>query len=166
LPDTLARGRGQGKGAAWNGLSFQRLLPAAFRKCIRNYGAHVACRDGSAAKLLIVAIPPSYHIRQILEQARAANPAIDTAVRTHRASDLAELKSLGVGLAIMGPREVALGLLGYALTNLGLAANRAEAVVKEARLSGEGGAFDRESEGESPEAAPELRERKDDDQEA
>jgi CPA2 family monovalent cation:H+ antiporter-2 len=73
-----------------------------------------------AARLLILAIPPSYQKRQILELARSHNPAIDTAVRTHRASELAYLKTQGIGLAIMGTREVALGLLGYTLTSLGL----------------------------------------------
>jgi CPA2 family monovalent cation:H+ antiporter-2 len=111
-----------------------------------------------AARLLIVAIPPSYQMGQILEAAREHNPTIDTAVRALRASEIAELKSLGVGLAIMGPREVALGLLGYALTSLGVAPQKAEALVKEARLSGDGAAFDRD--GEIPEATPELREHK------
>ena len=114
----------------------------------------------ATAKLLILAIPPSYQKRQILELARAANPGIDTAVRTHRASELAYLKEQGIGIAIMGTREVALGLLSYALASLGLSPDKAEAVVQEARLSGDGGAFERAGD-ELPEVTPELREHRD-----
>ncbi|HEX2840800.1 YbaL family putative K(+) efflux transporter [Hyphomicrobium sp.] len=110
------------------------------------------------AKLLILAIPPSYQKRQILELARAANPTIDTAVRTHRASELAYLKQQGIGLAIMGTREVALGLLGYSLTSLGYPPDKAEAVVRQARRSGDGAAFEQPSDLDLPEASPELRE--------
>jgi CPA2 family monovalent cation:H+ antiporter-2 len=111
----------------------------------------------ASAKLLILALPPSYQKRQILELAREANPNIDTAVRTHRASELAYLKTQGIGFAIMGTREVALGLLGYTLTSMGLSPEKAEAVVKETRLSGDGAAFEQVDETELPEA-PELRE--------
>ena len=111
------------------------------------------------AKILIVAIPPGMLKRRIIELAREANPAIQTAVRTHRASELAYLKSQGVGFAIMGTREVALGLLGFALTSMGYSDKKAQAVVQEARLSGDGAAFDREL----LEATPELREHKEPD---
>ncbi len=112
----------------------------------------------ASAKLLILAIPPSYQKRQILELAREANPAIDTAVRTHRASELAYLKQQGIGLAIMGTREVALGLLGYTLTSLGYSADRAEQVVRQARLSGDGAAFEEHGALDFPDSTPELRE--------
>lgn len=44
----------------------------------------------------------------------------------------------------MGRREVALGLLRYALSSLGLSDEKAQAIVQTARMSGEGGAFERE----------------------
>jgi CPA2 family monovalent cation:H+ antiporter-2 len=113
--------------------------------------------DVATARLLILAIPPSYRKRQILELAREANPEIDTAVRTHSASEVGYLKSRGIGLAVMGTREVALGLLGYALTSLGVPPQSADAVVKEARLSGEGAAFEQQDDGDMPAATPELR---------
>jgi hypothetical protein len=68
-----------------------------------------------------------------------------------------------VGLAIMGTREMAFGLLRYALSRFGLPDDRVQAIVQAARASGEGGAFEREPEIELPDAAPELRERNDDD---
>jgi CPA2 family monovalent cation:H+ antiporter-2 len=114
---------------------------------------------GARARLLIVAIPQGFQKRRILELARKANPQIDTAVRTHRASELAYLKQQGVGLAIMGTREVALGLLRYSLSSLGLADAKAHDIVQTARLSGEGGAFERVPALDLPKA-PELRERR------
>jgi K+:H+ antiporter len=78
--------------------------------------------------------------------------AIETAVRTHRASEIAYLKNQGVGLAIMGTREVAFGLLRYALSRFGLPEAKVQAIVQTARASGEGGAFEREPDIELPEA--------------
>lgn len=112
----------------------------------------------SSARLLIVAIPQGFLKRRIIELAREANPQIDTAVRTHRASELAYLKDQGIGIAIMGERETAFGLLRYALSSLGCSDDRAQAVVQAARMAGEGGAFEREADIDLPEAPPELRE--------
>lgn len=112
----------------------------------------------TSARLLIVAIPQGFLKRRIIELARGANPQIDTAVRTHRASELAYLKDQGIGIAIMGERETAFGLLRYALSSLGLPDDRAQAIVQSARMAGEGGAFERETDIELPEAPPELRE--------
>jgi CPA2 family monovalent cation:H+ antiporter-2 len=114
------------------------------------------------AKLLVLAIPQGFQKRRIIELARAANPGIETAVRTHRASEVAYLKQQGVGLAIMGTREVAFGLLGYALARFGLSDAEVHAIVQTARASGEGGAFEREPDVELPEPIPELREHRDD----
>jgi CPA2 family monovalent cation:H+ antiporter-2 len=114
------------------------------------------------ARLLILAIPQGFQKRRIIELARQANPGIETAVRTHRASEVAYLKDQGVGIAIMGRREVAFGLLRYALSRFGLPDDRVQVIVQTARASGEGGAFEREPEIELPDAAPELRERGDD----
>ena len=58
----------------------------------------------------------------------------------------------------MGTREVAFGLLRYALSRFGLSDDRVHAIVQTARASGEGGAFEREPDIELPEAIPELRE--------
>ena len=115
------------------------------------------------ARLLIVAIPQGFQKRRIIELAREVNPHIDTAVRTHRASEVTYLKHQGVGIANMGRREVAFGLLRYALSSLGISEERAQAIVQTARTSGEGAAFDRKPDVELPEAAPELRVHHEDD---
>jgi len=109
------------------------------------------------AQLLIVAIPQGFQKRRIVELAREANLSIDTAVRTHRASEVAYLKEKGVGLAIMGEREVGFGLLHYALSSFGVSRERADTVVLRARAIGEGGAFDRGLNVELPKHTPELR---------
>ena len=109
-----------------------------------------------------MAIPQGFQKRRIIELARAANPAIETAVRTHRASEVAYLKDQGIGMAIMGTREVAFGLLRYALSRFGLSDERVQTIVQTARASGEGGAFERELDIEPPETIPELREHRED----
>jgi monovalent cation:H+ antiporter-2, CPA2 family len=64
-------------------------------------------------------------------------------------------------VAIMGARELALGLMDYALRSLGMAEEKARAIVQDCRASGEGGAFERRPGLESPNGAPELRPRHD-----
>lgn len=113
--------------------------------------------DIATAKLLILATPRGFQKRRIIELARSSNPHIDTAVRTHRASEVAYLKAQGVGVAIMETREVAFGLLSYGLASLGLSTDRVQSVVQKARSLGEGGAFEREI--ELPDPVPERRDR-------
>jgi CPA2 family monovalent cation:H+ antiporter-2 len=114
------------------------------------------------ARLLIVATPEGFQMRRILELARRANPQIDTAVRTHSANELAYLERQGIGVAIMGARELALGLAEYALRSLGVADAKARLIVQQSRVSGEGGAFDRRPDLEPPpRGAPELRPHRD-----
>lgn len=108
------------------------------------------------ARLLIVATPEGFQLRRILELARKANPRIDMAVRTHSVGELAYLERQGVGAAIMGARELALGLTDYALRSLGIPENKTRLIVQECRTSGEGGAFERRSDVERPRPVPEL----------
>ncbi|HTT09419.1 MAG TPA: YbaL family putative K(+) efflux transporter [Burkholderiaceae bacterium] len=134
---------------------------------LRQRGVHAVYGDATAAgvlkaarveraRLLIVATPEGFQLRRILELARKANPRIDTAVRTHSVGELAYLERQGVGAAIMGGRELALGLTDYALRSLGTSENKARLIVQEYRTSGEGGAFERRSDVEPPRPVPEL----------
>jgi len=88
------------------------------------------CGDGMAkgaletvgaarAKLLILAIPDGFQARRVLEIARGLNPHIRTVVRTHSESELKSLQAAGVGLAILGERELALAMADYALGHFG-----------------------------------------------
>jgi len=102
--------------------------------------AHVA-----RARLLVIASPRGFHTPRIVEIARQANPQIRTAIRAHSAGDLAYFRRESVDIAIMGERELALGLLDYTLQSLGVSKEQTVSIVHQVRHSGEGGAFDRPS---------------------
>ncbi|HUF27744.1 MAG TPA: YbaL family putative K(+) efflux transporter [Gemmatimonadaceae bacterium] len=87
------------------------------------------------ARLLVIAAPEPYHARRLLELARRANPGIDTVVRTHSAAEKQFLEGLGVGRAVMGERELALGMVHYALQSLGLTGDDADVTVEEMRAT-------------------------------
>ena len=69
---------------------------------------------------------------------------------------MAALARQGVGLAIMGEREVAFGLMDYAMRRLGTPESTTRMFVQTMRGTGEGGAFERRPE-EQARVAPELR---------
>ena len=73
------------------------------------------------ARLLVIAIPDGFQARRVLEIARAARPDLDVVARAHSEPEVARLESLGVGLAVMGERELAVRMLGYARESLGVA---------------------------------------------
>jgi K+:H+ antiporter len=84
---------------------------------------------------LVIATPDPFQGRRILEFARRLNPQIDTVVRTHREGELSYLEHQGVGMAVMGERELALSMMDYALRSLGLSETRARVVVHGFRTS-------------------------------
>jgi CPA2 family monovalent cation:H+ antiporter-2 len=65
----------------------------------------------SGARYLLVAIPEAFEAGQIVQQARAANPAIQIIARAHSDAEVEHLNSLGADLIIMGEREIALGII-------------------------------------------------------
>jgi K+:H+ antiporter len=95
------------------------------------------------ARLLIIAAPRGFQTQRILDIAQKANPRIDTAVRAHSIGELGLLERQNVGIAIMGERELALGLLDYAFRSLGLSEEKAYSVARSMCKSGKGGAFER-----------------------
>jgi len=117
------------------------------------------------AHLVVIAAPRGFQTPRIIELARQANPQIRTAIRTHSAGDLAHFERQGVDIAIMGERELALGLLDYTLQSLGFSRKRTDSIVQQIRQSGEGGAFERRSPTEPDQASPELQPRRDEDDE-
>jgi len=112
------------------------------------------------ARLIVVATPQGYQTRRVLDLARRINPSIDTAVRTHSEAEVAHLERQGVGLAIMGERELAFGLMDYALRSFGSSGDKVRAVVQGVRIAGEGGVYERRH-GEPWRGAPELRQHRD-----
>jgi CPA2 family monovalent cation:H+ antiporter-2 len=108
------------------------------------------------ARVIVIGTPEGFQTRRIIELARGLNPHIDIAVRTHSEQELRYLEQQGIGIAIMGERELAFGLLDYALRRLGMPDDKARMVVQDLRVTGDGGAFERRTE-ELPPRAPELR---------
>ena len=63
------------------------------------------------ARQLIVAIPNAFEAGQVVEQARAANPALEIVARAHSDAEVEHLTGLGADVVIMGEREIARGMI-------------------------------------------------------
>jgi CPA2 family monovalent cation:H+ antiporter-2 len=88
-----------------------------------------AARPG-AARLVVLALPDAAEAQRVLALVRAANPGILAAARAHDDADMALLTGpTGVGLAVMGEREIALGIADYAMQRLGVDAAAAQRTV-------------------------------------
>jgi CPA2 family monovalent cation:H+ antiporter-2 len=94
-------------------------------------------RIGSA-RLLVVTAPEPFRARRIVELARAANPKITVAVRTHSASEQTFFENLLAsehtdGRAIYAEREAALSLAHYSLVALGQTDDEADVLIDSMR---------------------------------
>jgi monovalent cation:H+ antiporter-2, CPA2 family len=112
--------------------------------------------DIASARLVVVATPDPHQARRLLGKARAANPGIDSVVRTHSDTERRRLEEDGVGLVLMAERELALGMMTYALRSLGVREGEARLFVDTSRSESQGTPV---AEPEMP--APELRQRRD-----
>jgi CPA2 family monovalent cation:H+ antiporter-2 len=90
-----------------------RGVPAVFGNATRRTVLELARPE--RAKLVIVTVPDPFQARAVVEQARRMNPAIASVVRTHSEEERAYLERAGVGLAVMGERELAQAMARYAL---------------------------------------------------
>jgi CPA2 family monovalent cation:H+ antiporter-2 len=79
--------------------------------------AHVA-----RARMLVIAMPDTMHVRKIVEIARMLNPSIDVVVRTHSDEEAELLRQENVGEVFMGEHELALGMTRHVLARVGRAA--------------------------------------------
>jgi CPA2 family monovalent cation:H+ antiporter-2 len=75
--------------------------------------AHIA-----HAAMLVIATPDTFHVRSMIETARALNPNIKTVVRTHSDEEAELLRSERAGEVFMGEQELAKGMTEYVLANL------------------------------------------------
>ncbi len=132
---------------------------------LRGFGMNVVFGDATApglldavsidrARLVIIATAEATATRRMLQLARTANPKIDTVVRTHSEVELANLERDRVGLAVLAERELALGMMGYALRSLGLSEGEARLFVQSSRRFDDAGMA---AQPEATEGAPELR---------
>ncbi|MES2179156.1 MAG: cation:proton antiporter [Gemmatimonadota bacterium] len=90
------------------------------------------------AKLLVVTAPEPFRARRTVDVARAANPHITVAVRTHSATEQAYFEHLlsahgATGRAVYAEREAALSLAHYALLAVGKTDDDADWVVSSLR---------------------------------
>jgi CPA2 family monovalent cation:H+ antiporter-2 len=67
----------------------------------------LAAANLAAAKRLVVTIPEAFEAVQVVEQARAANRAIEILARAHSDAAVEHLGGLGADLVISGEREIA-----------------------------------------------------------
>jgi CPA2 family monovalent cation:H+ antiporter-2 len=72
--------------------------------------AHIA-----RARMLVIATPDTFHVRAMIETARALNPAIQTVVRTHSDAEADLLRGERAGQVFIGEEELAKGMTGFVL---------------------------------------------------
>jgi len=65
------------------------------------------------ARHLVVAIPNAFEAGQLIEQARAVNPALRIVARAHSDAEVEHLMARGADAVIMGEREIARGMIEY-----------------------------------------------------
>jgi CPA2 family monovalent cation:H+ antiporter-2 len=75
--------------------------------------AHIA-----NASMLVIATPDTFHVRTMIEIARALNPSIDTVVRTHSEDEAALLSRENAGKIFLGEHELAQGMTQYVVSRL------------------------------------------------
>jgi CPA2 family monovalent cation:H+ antiporter-2 len=111
-------------------------VPAVFGDAARE--GVLAQAHPERARLLVVAAPDPFHARHVVELARRAHPGIDAVVRTHSAEEQAYFERLGVGQALMGEHQLALGMARYALAAFGCDDGRAERTLRALARGAEG----------------------------
>ena len=72
--------------------------------------AHIA-----RARMLVLATPDSLNVRQMISVARALNPHIETAVRTHSETEARLLNEEHAGRVFLGEQELALSMARYVI---------------------------------------------------
>lgn len=72
--------------------------------------AHIA-----RAAMLVIAIPDTLDVRQMIETARTLNPTIEIAIRTHSEDEAALLTKEAIGQVFFGEEELAKGMMQHIL---------------------------------------------------
>ena len=96
----------------------------------RRDGAHVvvgnaadpevlAAANPAAARRLFVTIPQAFEAGQVVQQARAANAALEIVARAHTDAEVEHLTRLGADLTVMGEREIGYRMIERALQEEG-----------------------------------------------
>lgn len=93
-------------------------LPVIFGDATRDQVLSVAYPE--TASLVIITIPHGGHVRRIISHVKKVNPTAEVIVRVHEDTEARHMSRLGIGLAVMGEREIALGLSAFALQHYGV----------------------------------------------
>lgn len=75
--------------------------------------AHIA-----NASLLVIATPDTFHVRAMIETARALNPSIKTLVRTHSEQEAQLLRDENLGKVFLGEQELASSMAAHIVAQL------------------------------------------------
>jgi CPA2 family monovalent cation:H+ antiporter-2 len=109
----------------------RRGIPALYGDAARTDVLDIA--GVARARLLVIAAPDAFQSRRIFELARKANPALQVIVRTHSEAEQRYIEQQGACIAVMGERQLALGMARFALAELEVDAEQIEAVLGELR---------------------------------
>ncbi len=94
-------------------------LPVIFGDATREQV--LAAAHPETARLVIVTIPSGTHVRRIISLLKQRlYCTMEIIVRVHEDAEAKHMARLGIGLAVMGEREIALGLSAYALQYYGV----------------------------------------------
>jgi CPA2 family monovalent cation:H+ antiporter-2 len=88
------------------------------------------------AGVLVLAIPDTLTVRQVVAYAHRMNPQLEIVVRTHSAAEEAYLRRQGVGDVVLGELALALGMARYTLRRFGIGDGEAEVILQELRGQG------------------------------
>jgi len=83
----------------------------------------LAAANPAAARRLFITVAEAFEAGQIVQQARAANPGLEIAVRAHFDAEVDHLNRLGADLTVMGEREIAHRMIEWAQRGEGPAAS-------------------------------------------
>ena len=97
---------------------------------LRERGIAAVCGEASSdevldaagtryARVIVIATPDGFQTRRILEVARALNPLVKSAVRTHSQAELSYLESNGADIVLIGEQQLALAMGSFALACFG-----------------------------------------------
>ncbi len=95
--------------------------------------AVMAAVSPETARLMIVAVADTYFAKQIIRVARKNYPNLPIVVRTHSDEEARTMTRMGVGLAVMGEREIAFGIILHVLQTLGLDPNETRTTISQLR---------------------------------
>jgi len=94
-------------------------LPVIFGDATREQV--LAAAHPETARLVIITLPQAGQVRRVISLLKQRlNPDVEVIVRVHEDAEAKHMTKLGIGLSVMGEREIALGLSGYALQYYGV----------------------------------------------